>query len=59
MFTLLLVSDISWQEKLITFDLSFHLAVLIIGSVLVSLQVRGLIDKFVRYQEGEIFETSN
>ncbi|HHU20039.1 MAG TPA: hypothetical protein GXZ58_07505 [Bacilli bacterium] len=58
MFTLLLVSDISWQEKLITFDLSFHLTLLMIGIVLVSLQVRSVINKFVRYQEGEIFETS-
>lgn len=58
LFTLLLVSDIRWQDKIITFDLSFHLTLLIIGIVLVSLQVRSLINKFGRYQEGDIFETS-
>lgn len=57
-FTLLLVSDIRWQEKLVTFDPFFHLILLIIGIVLVSLQVRSLITKFNRYQEGGIFETS-
>lgn len=56
-FCLLLVSDSTWTEKFLTFDLSFHLILVISGIGLVSLQMKNLFNIFNRYQEVGIIET--
>lgn len=57
-FSLSLISDGTWSEKLLTFDLPFHLTLIVVGLLLAGLQLKYLNVKFDWYKEDGIIGTS-
>lgn len=57
-FSLSIVSENVWQERLLTFNVPFHLMLIAVGSSLAIIQMRSLFKQFDRYQEVGTIETS-